>query len=491
MKLDEAIDAWVTELFDGYKPLEVNDNKVIHDPILGTNLFYRHEIALLDSPLLQRLRYISQTGLAYLTYPSARHSRFEHTLGMTVLATRFFHKLNESLGRDNLALKEDHERGWLANIRVAALLHDCGHALFSHASEEVYGSDDELAAYVDSDDFEHCKPHEILSYLIITSDSFKTYFKEYVEKPYPVEIDLDVVAKMIVGKSVDAKYAFLTEIINGPFDADKLEYISRDGYFSGIRLIVDLDRLFHILTVRDFPDGARRLVLRDSTPLEQVLFSKMSLFSTVYHHQKVKACDCMLKGIIESLHQSGEFFRSPVEYLTMAEQSLIAKCQESGGPELKICQQLMNRVIFKRALVISCETINNYQETRQYKLTRLTESPSNLFKLREKITDRLNKKMASGNISVHEVWVDLPDLPSFRESQQSYVLVDDQLIMLEKLFPAKSWLSAYADRKWKGHVFGPADVQKELCEAATEVLSEKDFGLDIDTARNQTRCHLK
>jgi hypothetical protein len=57
----------------------VREAKAIHDPLLGTNLFKPHEIALLDTPLVQRLRYITQTGLVYLTFPGARHTRLEHT----------------------------------------------------------------------------------------------------------------------------------------------------------------------------------------------------------------------------------------------------------------------------------------------------------------------------------------------------------------------------------------------------------------------------
>jgi hypothetical protein len=73
--------------------LELKPYKDIHDPIWGTNGFSWREVALIDTPIMQRLRRIHQTGLAYQVYPSARHSRFEHSLGVTIVATKVFDAL--------------------------------------------------------------------------------------------------------------------------------------------------------------------------------------------------------------------------------------------------------------------------------------------------------------------------------------------------------------------------------------------------------------
>lgn len=77
----ERIEKFVCELFLVYKPRKIKDRKVIHEAISGSNIFFEHEIAIIDSPLLQRLRRIHQNGLAYLTYPTSIHTRFDHTLG--------------------------------------------------------------------------------------------------------------------------------------------------------------------------------------------------------------------------------------------------------------------------------------------------------------------------------------------------------------------------------------------------------------------------
>ena len=78
---------------DGYTSSNSGD-KIIHDTIWGTNKFYPWEIAILDSPLLQRLRYIKQTGLACYVYPNAEHSRYTHTLGVIVLTQKILETIN-------------------------------------------------------------------------------------------------------------------------------------------------------------------------------------------------------------------------------------------------------------------------------------------------------------------------------------------------------------------------------------------------------------
>src|ERR1035441_2708010 len=120
--------------------------KVIHDHLWGTNRFSWRELVLIDSPILQRLRRIHQTGLAFQTYMSARHSRFEHSIGVVTIASRTFDALWR---RDRDTIKtivnalalgdvESSVSKLREEMRLAALLHDTGHSLYSHASERVY-----------------------------------------------------------------------------------------------------------------------------------------------------------------------------------------------------------------------------------------------------------------------------------------------------------------------------------------------------------------
>ena len=226
----------------GEPPTRVVRPKIIHDAVHGTHTLEGWEISLIDTPLFQRLRRVHQTSNAYLTYPSARHDRFQHTLGVRMGAERILRQL---------ALRQPEEVSALAraHVQLAALMHDVGHGFGSHISEDVYGFDPELRALRRLKFFTKSKPHERLSVLILLSPAFDTFFNG-VRDHYDLKaVDLELVGRFIV-ESVDVEDKFyLGEIINGPFDADKMDYFLRDSHFTGIPLAVDLDRLLASIQV--------------------------------------------------------------------------------------------------------------------------------------------------------------------------------------------------------------------------------------------------
>src|SRR5271157_6560325 len=127
-KLKERVEQLVKWIFRDYRPITPRGQKVINDSLLGNQLFARHEVAVIDSPLLQRLKRIKQTGLVYHVFPSATHTRFEHSLGAATIAERCFNAiLDRSLVEGTrLGVDPDRTRGDLAHLRMAALLHDVG-----------------------------------------------------------------------------------------------------------------------------------------------------------------------------------------------------------------------------------------------------------------------------------------------------------------------------------------------------------------------------
>lgn len=203
--------------------------KVIHDNLLESCTFQAWEMALLDTPLLQRLRRIHQLGTAFFTYPSAVHNRFSHTLGVTTLAGQLYKNLR--LKSHLSSLGEEESRNEEATVRLAGLLHDIGHTFFSHCSEEVVKPFWDSFIREDPDlKGLSVKPHEYIAYRIIKSRCFKQYWEEVVKpQVYGIQIDLDHVASIIVGKNFDDRKAYMTQIINGHYDVDKLEYLHRDA----------------------------------------------------------------------------------------------------------------------------------------------------------------------------------------------------------------------------------------------------------------------
>lgn len=486
MAIGDHVEDFLARIFSHYTPRRVRDSKVIHDTLWGTNRFYQHEIAVIDTPLIQRLRQIHQTGLAFLAYPSVNHTRFEHSLGIATVVTKFVQKLKEK-HPDGVAgigpLNDSPTSSMMAELRMAALLHDCGHGFFSHLTENIYRWHRDIADLKTHPELTHAKPSELLSYLIVKSNFFKRFFSDHVSG-YGVQINLDRVADLIIGKS-DQERLFLASIINGPMDADKIDYISRDTFFSGVSTTIDVDRLFNELSVHTFKNGLNVLVVSSPLPLERLLFSKVLLYTTLYHHQKVLAADCMVSGMLEYIQRSdtppfkGRKFTEVMDFLSFTDYEILRMNREPDKHDFvnSILRDLSCRNLWQRCLVISRETVDNYDSHAPYLINRLSQSPTEMLKLREAIYQRLS---GSCQLSIHELWVAVPEQPSLREATQTLAVLpgEREPVKLNDIFPLDGWLRAFSDNKWKGYIFGPSKLQKEICRAATGVL--EDYGLRLN-----------
>jgi HD superfamily phosphohydrolase len=475
-RLLTEIETFVEEYVLRYPVPKIRTDKVIHDTLWGTQLLKDYEIAIIDTPLIQRLRQIRQTAFAYFTYPSSTHSRFEHTIGVISQCNKL-----------SLALRSKYPRlissNTIRNIRMAALLHDCGHGPFSHTSEEIYRYLPEMQRLVQvSSEFEHKNPHEILSYLIIMSAPFKKYLKHLQQTYNNLKINLDLIANAIIKKPASPAKRYKEEIINGPFDADKLDYIFRDSHFSGIKLFVDLDRLWYTANIDFIPEKDFKCLTVDhsgSITLEQILFCKMMLYTTIYHHPKVRACDCMLKAIIEYCQKNdikiaGRKLNKLISYLYLTDEKIFSEADKTKDKQLhKLIHNLYYRRLLKRALVISMNTIDNREEHSLKLFSLSTPSVENYTRLRDlakKIWEEAGKPCLQ-----EEIWIDLPKLPHNKEVYSTFIkMPDDSFIPLNKNFPIDEWVKQYGENKWRGHVFCPPDdkVREKVYLASKKVLEE-------------------
>ena len=334
--------------------LDLRPFKDIHDPIWGTNRFSWRELVIMDSPIFQRLRRIHQTGLAYYVYPSARHSRFEHSLGVVTVATRVFDSvaqrftgiLEEISG--SLAPKEKFEdvvSRWRQELRLAALLHDTGHSLLSHASERVYGELQLLKnAAVELSEVAAAKKKagEVLSYCLARTPALAELLarakgklmKGGLDGEFSGDVDIENVSLLILGRSRHPWQHFMGDIISSGFDADKLDYLLRDAISAGLPLRYDLERYLSTvslpkLKLYDDPTGKLeklynraeprpakhapsqnekqqpyfysyrlRLPKRSMNTIEQITICKLMLTSYIYQHQKVRAAEGMFERLL-------------------------------------------------------------------------------------------------------------------------------------------------------------------------------------------------
>jgi HD superfamily phosphohydrolase len=473
-----------------------SSEKIINDAVWGTQRFRPHELSVISLPIVQRLRQITQMGFVRYVYPSALHTRFEHTLGTAIVAERLF----QYARKDGEAFLDEAD---LRHVRLAALLHDVGHCMFSHTSEDVYGHlVDEAITEEFGDENVDPKPHEFFAYLIVKTEAFGRFFRE-LSNHYRMSLERDVVADYIVGRATSEEHRFKVSLINGPFDADKLDYIYRDSKFSGIPLQMDLDRLFHEIRISDLSeeDDSDGQVVRDLTIglsgvscLEQIIFNKMLLSSLVYHHQKVKACDCMLKGVFEYLreHNLGLCFRGtekkfdcPSDYLWFTDLDILSEGQRTPDGELHdLIHNLLYRRVLRRAAVISRKTIAK-GDTLQLLRTDANRDE------RERAQRQLAKEIwerAGKPCSRHAVWVDMPSPPKFKEAATTFVRTDrDNTVQghkpLTEFFPVSQWTEQYSFHKLKGHVFGPGEHVEAIAKATRDVFADRGLVLNSDAFR--------
>lgn len=481
-----------------HKNLPAN-SKIVHDPLWGTIKLHAWEVALLDLPLFQRLRQIHQTSLVYYVFPGCCHTRFEHTLGVIQQTQRLIDAINSPAPAE----QHRYEPTTIRSLRLAALFHDCGHSCFSHISEEMYGTCPEMQELYADDAFPKCNPHEAFSSLILQSEPVRDYIAK-LEAHYNIELDIDRAAKWITGLTADEgqKKHFEMQVINGPFDADKLDYIFRDAHYSGIPVGLDLDRLWSSCSVNNAQNGDRLLTLHQASvaPLEQILFSKISLFSVVYQHPKVRAAERMFHSVIEAMKKSGgDTFKisgrcldlnCATDFLWLTDEGFFAEALRRGkdDPIHKRIHDIRYRRFPVRALTISNDTIKEDCNEGYVQLRKLNQKGIETYLAKRTIAEEIVAKAnLLGEIDPLDVWVDLPSDPSFGEADRTFVrTAAGGLRKVSDLFPIHYWSELYQKYKWRGHVFCPAEFQQQIHEAALEVFAGEKYGVLFKLSAGET-----
>jgi len=277
----------------------------IRDPIYGFVPFNDWERQIINHPIFQRLRRIRQLAFTDMVYPGAMHARFEHSIGVMHLATLMYDAIvgdekNEDILKENLSydpagLSRDRQL-----IRLAALLHDIGHAPFSHASEEVMPANEKTK--------KHYK-HEDYSSEIITAQ-----MKDVIEK-HPInktnyKITAEEVAALLEGNvSILEGKVFWKVIISSQLDADRGDYLLRDSYHIGVKYgVYDYSRLLNTLTLGIDPEtGEVILGVHEGGwhVAEALVIARYQMFTQVYFHKARRAYDYHLKEVLKAVLING------------------------------------------------------------------------------------------------------------------------------------------------------------------------------------------
>jgi HD superfamily phosphohydrolase len=289
---------------------------IIRDPLWSNIRIDAAALAVVDSEPFQRLRYVRQLGHAFLVYPGATHSRFEHALGTYHLARRATAQLAErgvlgAVGQDELRL-----------IHLAALLHDVGHYPFSHALEEAGLPSHEVLA------LEHLREPGLARVLSDTG--------------------IDDVTSRLIALIRGSSASPLQGLISGSMDLDKIEYLARDARMCGVPYgHVDVDRLMDALAIADAGRGPTVGVHeRGTSALESLLFAKYQMYRNVYWHHAVRSATAMFKRVVRTAIARGQI--SAVGIAQATDETLMERLR--AIPDTPIAHRLRRRRLFKRAL---------------------------------------------------------------------------------------------------------------------------------------------
>jgi HD superfamily phosphohydrolase len=338
----------------------------VKDPIHGYIRLTETERKVLDTGPIQRLRRIRQLSAAEYVYPAATHTRFEHALGTMYLAGI----VGENLPVD---LDENERR----TLKVAALLHDVGHAPFSHLFEPI------LVRYLG-------KTHEDMSTRIILESELRDVLAKE-------GLDPNAISKLCVGKLESPKRAFLNQIIQSSVDVDKMDFVLRDSYHTGAGY-GDID-IFRLIYTMDVLNGNLAVDVTALSTLESFILARLESFRTIYFHRTSRGAQIMILKALEYAKDDLGISRleSVDEYLALDDEAVwaILRKNEKSRP---VIDDLNRRRLLKCA----------YEKTffvRDEFLSSLFTKDAVRVKMEEEIARK-------ANVDVSNVSIDLPSLPS-------------------------------------------------------------------------------
>ena len=387
--------------------------KVIKDSVHDHIAISGVALDLLDTPAMQRLRRIAQLGTVSLVYPSANHTRFEHSLGV-------YHLASEALEHLNVA-------GVAADrVRAAALLHDVGHAPFSHNVEDLLHR--RTGRY--HDDVAHLLSEGAVGEVLTDHG-----------------LDPDRIATLIAGEGQ------FGQLISGELDVDRMDYLVRDAHHTGVPYgTIDHSRLVRELT---FVDGELVLAEGNVQAAESLLVARALMNPTVYSHKVARISKAMLRRATAALLDDGGVTASDVA--RMDDHELMVALRQHGKGSRYI-DRLDRRDLYKRAVWAEIDDVPGEVVEGDAPAMRDWEG---------EIANR-------AGVDPADVVIDVPERPAMREST-ARVVVNGEVRRLGAQSPLVDALREAGYAQWRLGVYAPAAVVDRVGPTAADVL-----GLDVD-----------
>ena len=364
---------------------------------------------LIDTPAFQRLRHIKQLSTVRLVYPSANHTRFEHSLGV-------YHLARQAV--EGLRLDSD----TAAHVRAAAMLHDVGHGPYGHQTEGIIRR-------------RTGRDHDDIGWLLTDPD------REVTQVLERNGLDPERVASLIAGDGG------LGALVSGELDVDRMDYLRRDAHHTGVPYgTVDTGRLLAELRLT----GDDELVLAEGNvaTAESVLVARSLMNAVVYRHHVSRVAGAMLERACERYLERRRVDMGAFQRL--ADHDLLVELREHV-PELG--RRIERRDLYKRAAWVGLDGVpaGTVDAGREEELAAERE-----------IADRVG-------VEPEAVVVDIPARPGLKESGSS-VVVDGTPRRLADVSELVAGLRAAERRRWRLGVYCPADRVDAVGTAAVDVL---------------------
>ncbi|MFZ1159672.1 MAG: HD domain-containing protein [Candidatus Sulfotelmatobacter sp.] len=508
-------------------------------------------MAVIDSPFFQRLRAIRQVGLAYYVYPSAQHSRFEHSLGVVTVASKVFDALLQRHLPDLQTIAagfhvnvEDLLARLREELRMAALIHDVGHSIYSHASEQVYQDLPLLQSAV----LELHKiigkkkgAGEVISFAFSRTASLRRLLdnaRQHLpnDETHKVkELLWDNVSLLIVGRSAHPYLQWMGDIISSDLDADKLDYLLRDALSAGLPLRYDLERYLYTVGLAkdvlldgdghlegmykmvngggDLPPKVEatgavefahyeayrlRLPRNAVNTVEQIVICKFMLFSYIYHHRKVRAAEGMLgallRHVVSSWKSDGMSDEEVLTKFLQLDDSSLGGASFAGssdplvtGQSARIAQRILPREVY--GFVASKFSHAEGGLLSNFMSVLLDRKPGR----REAVMKQFHEVMGVELMRLRPelgktVEEALRNAGAWLDAPKPPKFENINLILgssgdripLSEVFPIRYWIQAYESHRYTARVFSFSECVEEV-RAAARTACEQVIGVKTDS----------
>jgi HD superfamily phosphohydrolase len=368
---------------------------------------------LVDTPRMQRLRRVHQLGTGSLVYPGANHTRFEHSLGAYHLAGQ---------AATALGVSDEEKKA----IQAAALLHDVGHGPFSHTCDPLYR--DYLG-----------RTHEDLAIEAAQKGSIRDALVRHGVAPGSV-------VALIHGEGP------LGGLISGGIDVDRMDYLVRDGHYTGVRIGVDLERIVHDLALTH-----RGVALRaDSVAAaETLLVTRVQMYATVYHHRTLRVSQRMIERAFRLAIDAGEI--RPEQLPTMDDAAATMLLRHSKTDAWRWILAVDQRKLHKVALE---EPVTGFDEAA---LAALAGSETHRAAIEEEIAKELG-------VAAGEVLLDVPEPPTIPETTMLVLADDGGVLDLAEVSTMTRSLTASQRDHWRLRVMVAPSRREAAGPVAARIL---------------------